>query len=311
MNKPLRAALALLLCVSLFACTGCSSLFPYESPEDQENEQTNLGQGSSSENKDEPIDVESIRSDDLVYTATLRNAAGSVLATYEGRVPTFLAPSGYAASFQRINEHFRIQFDAFKEDAQAYFNRVKQYYGEKWDTVTVVDTPFNTRVTCQLFDAPAHYMSMEFVYSTCLDGKNQKTYRLGEVLLLDTGWVLQAEELFGNSYAKAQDRVLADVTVWAQNHGIIEPGSVVTFQAEDLLKNFAMTQNQLVLYLDPYALAANDSAFHVIRLDLTDYADLITDLKVPGGTGDGEPDKPLTPDKNPLPNLPDATAGKR
>ena len=86
---------------------------------------------------------------------------------------------------------------------------------------------------------------------------------------------------------------------------------MVTFQAADLLKNFAMTQTELVLYLDPYALAANDSAFHVIRLNLADYADLITDLKVPGGSGNGDSDKPVTPDKNPLPNLPDATAGKR
>ena len=310
LKKTLRVALALLLCMSLLLSTGCSSLFPYETPEEQEKEQNNLNQGASGENKNEPIDVEAIRSDDLVYTATLRNAAGSVLATYEGSVPTFLAPSGYAVSFQRINEHFRIQFDAFREDCAAYFNRVKQYYGEKWDTVEVTDTPFHTRVTCRMFTAPAHYMSMEFVYSTCLDGKTQKTYRLGEVLLLDTGWVLQAEELFGNQYAAAQERVLADVTRWAEENAIIATGSVVTFRGEDLLKNFAMTQQKLVLYLDPYALSAEDSAFHVIYLDLANYADLITDLEVPEGSGDGSQDKPVTPDNNPLPNLPGATAGK-
>ena len=309
MNRPIRAVAAVLLSFSLLLCTGCSSLFPYESPEDQQqNNQNNFG--PSTDEKDTPIDIDAIRSDDLVYTATLRNSAGSVLATYEGSVPTFLAPSGYAVSFQRINEHFRVQFNAFQQDCEAYFNRVKQHYGKNWDTVTVTDTPFKTSVTCQMFAAPAHYMSMEFVYSTCLDGETQKIYRLGEVLLLDTGWVLQAEELFGSKYAEAQSRVLADVTQWAVEKNIIPAGSVVTFTADMLLKNFALTQTQLVLYLDAYSLSASDRSAHVVYLDLEDYADLITDLKLPEGSKEDGADKPLAPDNNLLPQLPGATARK-
>jgi hypothetical protein len=309
MNRTIRAVAAVLLSFSLLLCTGCSSLFPYESPEDQQqNNQNNFG--PSTDEKDTPIDIDAIRSDDLVYTATLRNSAGSVLATYEGSVPTFLAPSGYAVSFQRINEHFRIQFNAFQQDCEAYFNRVKQHYGKNWDTVTVTDTPFKTSVTCQMFAAPAHYMSMEFVYSTCLDGETQKIYRLGEVLLLDTGWVLQAEELFGSKYAEAQSRVLADVTQWAVEKNIIAAGSVVTFTADALLKNFALTQTQLVLYLDAYCLSASDRSAHVVYLDLEDYADLITDLKLPEGSKEDGADKPLAPDNNLLPQLPGATARK-
>ena len=309
MNRPIRAVAAVLLSFSLLLCTGCSSLFPYESPEDQQqNNQNNFG--PSTDEKDTPIDIDAIRSDDLVYTATLRNSAGSVLATYEGSVPTFLAPSGYAVSFQRINEHFRVQFNAFQQDCEAYFNRVKQHYGKNWDTVTVTDTPFKTSVTCQMFAAPAHYMSMEFVYSTCLDGETQKIYRLGEVLLLDTGWVLQAEELFGSKYAEAQSRVLADVTQWAVEKNIIPAGSVVTFTADTLLKNFALTQTQLVLYLDAYSLSASDRSAHVVYLNLEDYADLITDLKLPEGSKEDGADKPLSPDNNLLPQLPGATARK-
>lgn len=309
MNRPIRAVAAVLLSFSLLLCTGCSSLFPYESPEDQQqNNQNNFG--PSTDEKDTPIDIDAIRSDDLVYTATLRNSAGSVLATYEGSVPTFLAPSGYAVSFQRINEHFRVQFNAFQQDCEAYFNRVKQHYGKNWDTVTVTDTPFKTSVTCQMFAAPAHYMSMEFVYSTCLDGETQKIYRLGEVLLLDTGWVLQAEELFGSKYAEAQSRVLADVTQWAVKKNIIPAGSVVTFTADMLLKNFALTQTQLVLYLDAYSLSASDRSAHVVYLDLEDYADLITDLKLPEGSKEDGAEKPLAPDNNLLPQLPGATARK-
>ena len=309
MNRPIRAVAAVLLSFSLLLCTGCSSLFPYESPEDQQqNNQNNFG--PSTDEKDTPIDIDAIRSDDLVYTATLRNSAGSVLATYEGSVPTFLAPSGYAVSFQRINEHFRVQFNAFQQDCEAYFNRVKQHYGKNWDTVTVTDTLFKTSVTCQMFAAPAHYMSMEFVYSTCLDGETQKIYRLGEVLLLDTGWVLQAEELFGSKYAEAQSRVLADVTQWAVEKNIIPAGSVVTFTADMLLKNFALTQTQLVLYLDAYSLSASDRSAHVVYLDLEDYADLITDLKLPEGSKEDGADKPLAPDNNLLPQLPGATARK-
>ena len=309
MNRPIRAVAAVLLSFSLLLCTGCSSLFPYESPEDQQqNNQNNFG--PSTDEKDIPIDIDAIRSDDLVYTATLRNSAGSVLATYEGSVPTFLAPSGYAVSFQRINEHFRVQFNAFQQDCEAYFNRVKQHYGKNWDTVTVTDTLFKTSVTCQMFAAPAHYMSMEFVYSTCLDGETQKIYRLGEVLLLDTGWVLQAEELFGSKYAEAQSRVLADVTQWVVEKNIIPAGSVVTFTADTLLKNFALTQTQLVLYLDAYSLSASDRSAHVVYLDLEDYADLITDLKLPEGSKEDGADKPLAPDNNLLPQLPGATARK-
>lgn len=314
MRQYIRSSITLLLCLSLLLCTGCSSLFPYESIEEQQQQEqnkNNLGLSGSGGSKQEAIDLKNIQSDDLVYTNTLRNAAGSVLATYTGRVPTFLAPSGYAAAFQRINEHFQVQYQAFREDCEAYFNRVKQFYGDQWNTVTVDVPVFNTSVSYSLFEAPAHYLSLEFNYSTSLDGASQNNYRLGEVLLLDTGWVLQAAALFGSHYEDAQPRILADVTQWAVDQGILTEGVAVSFTAEKLLKNFALTQDQLVLYLDAYTLSANNASSHVVRLDLQNYADLITDIEIPDDSGDSDDDidAPLTPDNNLLPNLPGALPG--
>ncbi len=313
MNRYTRPLLALLLGLSLLLCTGCSTLFPYESPEDQKNQeglQNNLTGDPSGDSKKDPIDIQTLQSDDLVYTNTLRNSAGSILATYTGRVPTFRAPIGYAVSFQRINEHFQVQYNAFREDCEAYFNRVKKHYGDSWDTVVVTETLFQTDVSYQLFRAPEHYLSMEFIYATCLDGETKTTYQLGEVLLLDTGWVLQAAELFGSHLADAQSRILADVTQWAVARGVLAEGVAITFTAEDLLQNFALTDSQIVLYLDPYTLSSSDSASYVVRLDLADYADLITDIEIPQGSGDSDgEDTPITPDHDLLPQLPGTNAG--
>lgn len=313
MRQYIRSSIAMLLGLSLLLCTGCSSLFPYESAEEQKQQeanQNNLGLNGSGDVSQEAIDLAAIQSDDLVYTNTLRNSAGSVLATYSGSVPTFLAPSGHAAAFQRINEHFQVQYQAFREDCEAYFNRVKQYYGDQWDTVTLTTTVFNTTVTYSLLQAPKHYLSLEFDYTSCLDGTSQTTYRLGEVLLLDTGWVLQAAELFGSHYEAAQSRILADVTQWAVDKGILSQGVAVSFTAEKLLKNFALTETQLVLYLDAYTLSSSNASSHVVRLDLENYADLITDIEIPEGSGDSDDtDQPLTPDHSLLPDLPGTVPG--
>lgn len=316
MNRYIKPFLALLLGVSLLLCTGCSSLFPYESPEEQDQQggtQNPITGDPSGDSKKDPIDIQTLQSDDLVYTNTLRNSAGSVLATYAGRVPTFLAPSGYAAPFQRINEHFQVQYDAFDEDCEAYFNRVKQHYGEDWDTVVITETPFQTDISYQLFRAPEHYLSLEFTYATCLDGSNRSTYHLGEVLLLDTGWVLQAAELFGSHFADAQPRILADVTRWGVVRGVLTEGVTVTFTAEELLTNFALSEDKLVLYLEPYTLSATDSASHVVYLDLNDYADLITDIEIPEGSDDSDSsddgDTTITPDNDLLPQLPGTDSG--
>lgn len=316
MNRSVKPFFALIVCICLLLSTGCSTLFPYESPEEQkqQNDAQNGGMGNTSGDiKGDAIDLQALRSDDLVYTNTLRNSAGSVLATYTGRVPTFLAPSGYAVPFQRINEHFQVQHQAFSEDCEAYFNRVKKHYGDKWDTVTVTETVFHTTISYQLFQSPKHYLSLDFTYNTCLDGKNTVSYHLGEVLLLDTGWVLQAAELFGSHLADAQARILSDVTKWAVNNSILTEGMTVTFTAEQLLKNFALTETQLLLYLDPYTLSARDNASHVIRLDLKNYADLITDIEIPEGSGDSDSsdggNKPVIPDNDLLPSLPGTNAG--
>lgn len=312
MKQWMRSFLIFGLCLSLLMTAGCSSLFPYQSTEEQKEKETgNSLTGTASGSDKTAIEVKSLQSDDLVYSNTLRNSVGSVLATYSGCIPTFRSPSGYALAFQRINEHFQVQYHAFDEDCQAYFNRVKAYYGENWDTQTVEEPIFHTQVSYQLYDAPEHYLSLEITYTTCMDGATSKTYRLGEVLLLDTGWVLQAAELFGSHYEDALSRVMDDVTQWAVNRSILPAGTAVTFTAEQLLKNFALTETQLVLYLDAYTLAANDAASYVICLNLADYADLITDLEVVGDTDDGQDTTAVTPENSLLPQLPgtDTDAG--
>lgn len=305
MNRYIKPCVALFLGFTLLLSTGCSTMFRYESPEEQQQQQQQTGSGTSQK---DTIDLEKLKSDDLVYSNTLRNSAGSVLATYTGRVPAFLAPSGYATAFQRINEHFQVQHNAFQEDCQAYFNRVKQFYGEDWDTVTVSAPVFNTYVSYELFKSPEHYLSLEFQYSTCLNGKETVTYRLGEVLLLDTGWVLQAGELFGSQLDEAKSRIVEGVKNWGLKKGVLTEGVATTFTAETLLKNFALTETKLVLYLDSYVMSTSDSNSYVVKLNLADYADLITDIEVPEGADDGDDDadKPLVPDQDLLPQLPGA-----
>ena len=308
MNRYIKPCCALFLGLTLLLNTGCSTLFPYASPEEQQqqDQQQNAGGSGSGTAQKDPINLQALQSDDLLYSNTLRNSAGSVLATYTGRVPAFLAPGGYAAAFQRINEHFQVQYDAFHEDCQAYFNRVKQFYGDDWNTVTVDAPVFNTYVSYELLKSPDHYLSLEYQYSTCLNGKDPVTYRLGEVMLIDTGWVLQAAELFGSKLDEAKIRIVEDVRNWGIKKGHLSQDVTTTFTAETLLKNFTLTETKLVLYLDPYVLSTGDSNSYMVKLDLANYADLITGIDVPDGAGDGEDDgdKPVIPDQDLLPQLP-------
>ena len=306
-NRLHQALMACLLVLTILLCTGCSSLFPYEPPEVQRPQQgqPNDGAGSAGTETRDPIDIQTTLSDDRVYTSVLRNNAGSVLATYSGRAPAFLAPSGYAVPFQRINEHFQNQYDAFRQDSIAYFERVKQYYGEDWNTVVVEEPLFHTTVTYRVLESPDHYLSVEYLYSTCLDGKTQTSYRLGEVILLDTGWVLLGKDLFGNKFEDASAQIMKDVTAWAVDRGILKLGMAVSFTAETLLKNFTLTETALILYLDPYALSADSSLAQVIELKLEDYAAWIPDVSLSEDAPNTDtPNDPVAPDNTPLPELP-------
>lgn len=290
MNRWIKTFSVLGLAACLLAGSGCT-LFSYESAEEQQRRQEDAQELNSSL---ATVEAQAMLGNALVYYQELINTAGSVLATYRAEVPQFDETGDRKQVFGRINEFYQTQDAAYREDCQAYFNMVKDYYGSGWDGVQLTETPFHTTVSYQMLEAPEEYLTMECTYTSCDDGKTKDVYQTGEVFLLDTGWELSLAEVFGSKFDAAKTKIQADVTAWGVAQGILAEGVGVSFTPEQITESFGITTSGLRLYIDGFVLSANDPYSHIVPLPLEDYAALIPEIE-----GGAEPEQPAQTPETP------------
>ena len=258
------------LVLSLALLAGCS-IIPFQTPEEQR-----AAQEAAQIRKEESeahTDPASALEGSYVLSRVLINAAGVTLATYQVTFPRFSEEGLKSQSFARINNYYSSEISGLAQDAESFFQRVKNYYGESWDTVTDAALDFSVSITYDLLDAPQGYVCIRTNITVSENGQTE-SYPRAQVFLLDNGWKLSLQTLFGDNYDTVAPRLLEDILAWCEDSGIqITAPQELTLEV--FSDNFALTREGFRFYAEPFALSNKNSNRYAIPVRLSSYIRLM------------------------------------
>ena len=288
-HRKSLTVLALLLAV----CTAGCSFMPFEDPDEQRDRALLAAAAPVSNAEVDPADL---LDDELSVTETLTGNQGQTLAYYSARLPQFLVEERLKGqSFQRINEYYQEQLSGYEEDCASFFTMVKGHYGEAWADAPADELLFSTEMTYALTAAPEDYVCVLRTYTMRDGAAGTEVYRNAEVFLLDSGWRLSLEELFGSHYEEAAPLLLEGIRAWCLENGMQEERAAA-LELSEFAPGFGMDGASLLFFLQPFTITAADDQLRTVRLPLSDYADLL-------------PENILTPDEElPASDAPEGAA---
>lgn len=275
MIKRYFLSISALVLAALIA--GCS-IMPYEDPEEQRKQEKQAEQ----QNSEVAVVAQELLDTDLTVDEKLTGVSGQSLAIYSARLPQFTVKDGKKSqSFQRINEYYQEQLVGYKEDCHSFFTMVRQHYGVNWTSATVKELLYSTEMTYSLTDAPENYICILRTYKV-RDGKSKaQNYRSGEVFLLDSGWRLTLEELFGSHYKEAEPLLKKGIADWCVQHGMTKDAAA-KLKPEDYMQGFGMDEDSLLFFLPPFTMSSTDDQARTISLPLSDFSGLLPEnIKLP------------------------------
>ena len=261
---------ALLLSLCLLA--GCS-IVPFQTPEEQRAAQ----EAAEALKREAQTQADPFAALDSAFTLkrTLTNSAGATLATYEVAFPKFSENGEKAQSFARINNYYENEITGLIQDAYSFFGEVKKVYGEGWDTVTAADKAFNIRIDYQLLEAPEGYLCVRCDFHVEENGQVEE-YTQAQVFLLDNGWQLTLEALFGTQYESAAPKLMASILAWCNNNGISVTGAE-NRTIEEFSGNYALTTEGFLFYTEPFQLNNKNPNRYSIPVTLSGYRSVLED----------------------------------
>lgn len=261
---------ALLLSLCLLA--GCS-IVPFQTPEEQRAAQ----EAAEALKQEAQAQADPFLAQDGQFTLTriLTNAAGVVLATYDAAFPKFSENGEKAQSFARINQYYENEISGLIQDAYSFFAEVKKAYGEGWDTVTTAEKAFRIRIGYELLEAPEGYLCVRCDFHVEENGQVEK-YSQAQVFLLDNGWQLTLEDLFGTQYESAAPKLMASILAWCNNNGINITGAEER-TIEAFSGNYALTTEGFLFYTEPFQLNNKNPNRYTIPVSLSGYRSVLED----------------------------------
>lgn len=271
MKCNLKSVSAVFAAVILLFLSGCT-VAKFESQEQvkQKEEDKNHMVAQSA-----AVVPQDMLADDLAFEQELRTSKGVLLATYTAHVPQFKTDGAKSTVFERLNAFYKEEYEVFSEDCTLFFNYVKQSYGDKWDSVTAEKAkPQTTEFTYEMVDAPAQYISFVRTFQTTDSAGVAETRHYGEVFDRETGWRLKFSDLFGTQAPQAQTRLMEQLKAWCTENGLTYE-TEGTLTADDLTGEFAASQTELIVCLEPFALSTDDSTGRLCRLPLSAFEDLM------------------------------------
>lgn len=260
------------LFLSLCLLAGCSIL-PFQTPEEQRAAQeTAEALRLEAQAQADPFTA---LDGDFSLKRTLTNSSGVVLATYEAAFPRFSENGEKAKSFSRINNYYESEITGLIQDAYSFFGEVKKAYGEEWDTVTLANNAFNIRINYELLEAPEGYLCVRCDFRVEENGQTE-TYSQAQVFLLDNGWQLTLEALFGTQYESAAPKLMASILAWCNNNGISVTGAE-NRTIEEFSGNYALTTEGFLFYTEPFQLNNKNPNRYSIPVTLSGYRSVLED----------------------------------
>lgn len=267
-SKILLFFLILMLAAYVAGCT----VMPFEDPADQRRQEKQAAEQQAAE---EPVVPSDLLDTDLTMSEKLNNNAGQTLALYTAELPQFVVDEAKKGqSFQRINEYYQSQLKGYKEDCESLFAMAREHFGANWASASAQPLLFSTEMSYSLTDAPNDYLCVLHTYKLRDGTADAEVYREAEVFLMDNGWRLTLQELFGSNYEKAEPLLIAGIRNWCTGQGM-NKDAAAKLKVADFEQGFGMDADSLMFFLPPFTLSATDSQARTVSLPLQNFADLL------------------------------------
>jgi len=259
-----KYAPAFLLLTAAMSLTACE-LIPFEDPEEQR------AKAEITEAVVVLPDPREALGSDRVYHQELRNQAGTLLATYETRMPNFSEAEPHGEIFREINGHYDLEFSESTADSESLFQVVERHHGPEWEVLETVDGVFSVRYTYELLSTPEKYICIQkkYTYQTDLGGGYTRYYP--DVFLAENGWRLSFGGLFGHNADKASGMALAGIRAWCEENDVPHE-KLDGLTAADFTDFYAMDTEYLIFYAEPFMFSTNDGTAYVIKLNIRDFS---------------------------------------
>ena len=254
------------LLLSLLLLGGCT-LFEFEPMEEvqqKEEDKTQLAVQSAE------VEPETMVTDALVFERTMATDSGVVLASYEAHLPQFAEDGAKSGVFQNINEFYQQEFEAFSADCDWIFLTLQEELGAGWNNITDERQPVTAEFGYEMFTLGEQYLSIVRDYTYTDTAGRQSVYYFAEVFDLATGWRLSFDTLFGDNTADAKTAVIEGLAGWCEENSLAFD-TRETISADAVVEEFAMTDDEIIFCLEPFALSADDAQGRLVRLPLSGF----------------------------------------
>ena len=211
-----------------------------------------------------PVQVYQAR--ELLYEKKLSLPSGEQAAIYRVSLPQFEAEGDKAPILEKINQHYRAELSVLQQDCESYFNQIKAYYGESWQSAQQLELEYRVDFDYQIRQAAGQRISLSRSYRYLDVNGKEKTVYSAETFDCTTGWLVKLADLFADA-SEAEQEVKRQIQLWMDENQI-ENISVDDFSFQKQDSAFAIGEDTLYLCLDESVVSTESAGGRLAEIPL-------------------------------------------
>lgn len=208
---------------------------------------------------------------ELLYEKKLSLPSGGQAAIYRASLPQFEVEGDKAPILDKINQHYRAELSVLQQDCESYFNQIKAYYGDSWQSAQALDLDYRVDFDYQIRQAAGQRISLTREYRYLDVAGKEKVVYSAETFDCTTGWLIKLEDLFDDK-SQAEQEVKRQLQLWIEKNQI-ENVSVDDFSFEKQDSAFAIGEDSLYLCLDESAVSTESAGGCLAEIPLESLED--------------------------------------
>lgn len=208
---------------------------------------------------------------ELLYEKKLSLPSGGQAAIYRASLPQFEVEGDKAPILDKINQHYRAELSVLQQDCESYFNQIKAYYGDSWQSAQALDLDYRVDFDYQIRQAAGQRISLTREYRYLDVAGKEKVVYSAETFDCTTGWLIKLEDLFDDK-SQAEQEVKRQLQLWIEKNQI-ENVSVDDFSFEKQDSAFAIGEDSLYLCLDESAVSTESAGGRLAEIPLESLED--------------------------------------
>lgn len=108
--------------------------------------------------------VQVYQAKELLYEKKLSLPSGAQAAIYRASLPQFEEEGDENPILEKINQHYRAELSVLQQDCESYFNQIKAYYGESWQSAQQPTLEYRVDFDYQIRQAAGQRVSLSRAY---------------------------------------------------------------------------------------------------------------------------------------------------